>query len=272
MLAVDGVRREWGCEKGDGKSQRTGREERRGRRRGPIPSLRWCLDGFCGYLDAGRGARASTSLVSTFASVTATRSRNTLRGGSTAVPFQYLSVTCKSPSLPRLRASLAGGCFWALPRPQGTTRIPQGYSRLRSLCAMAPASLRQALTDQYGRPLASHYLRHRRRYSNLLMVAFSVYVLQNVSARVWRCPAVPLRVHRADPCPSLGQTIAGLTGNSRPKKKPAAGASKSPSELEKSSVAVEEDRGTGKKSKSRRRGPRVEVSLPSFHRRVRING
>lgn len=48
---------------------------------------------------------------------------------------------------------------------------------------MATASLRQALTDQYGRPLASHYLRHRRRYSNLLMVAFSVYVLQNVSQR-----------------------------------------------------------------------------------------
>ncbi|GAA6017017.1 hypothetical protein JCM8202_005871 [Rhodotorula sphaerocarpa] len=109
---------------------------------------------------------------------------------------------------------------------------------------MATASLRQAFTDQYGRPLTSHYLRNRRRYSNLLMVAFSVYVLQN--------------------------TIAGLTGNSRPKKKPLAGASKSPSELERSSVAIEEDRGAGKKSKSRRRGPRVEVDAIFWQRLGRL--
>lgn len=47
---------------------------------------------------------------------------------------------------------------------------------------MAPAqsTLRHAVREQYARPLIAHYLAHRRRYSNLLMVAFSAYVLQNV--------------------------------------------------------------------------------------------
>jgi len=30
-------------------------------------------------------------------------------------------------------------------------------------------------------PVALHYLQHRRRYSNLLMVGFAGYVVQNVS-------------------------------------------------------------------------------------------
>ena len=51
---------------------------------------------------------------------------------------------------------------------------------------MAPvqSTLRRGAVEQYARPLVAHYLAHRRRYSNLLMVAFSAYVLQNVRVQV----------------------------------------------------------------------------------------
>lgn len=51
---------------------------------------------------------------------------------------------------------------------------------------MAPAqsTLRRGAVEQYARPLIAHYLDHRRRYSNLLMVAFSAYVLQNVRVQI----------------------------------------------------------------------------------------
>lgn len=59
---------------------------------------------------------------------------------------------------------------------------------------MAPAqsTLRRRLRDGYALPLAAHYLSRRRLYSNLLMVAFSAYVLQNVSNR----PRTPRDAHR----------------------------------------------------------------------------
>ncbi|KPV77782.1 uncharacterized protein RHOBADRAFT_48039 [Rhodotorula graminis WP1] len=49
---------------------------------------------------------------------------------------------------------------------------------------MAPAqsTLRRRLRDDYALPLAAHYLSRRRLYSNLLMVAFSAYVLQNTAS------------------------------------------------------------------------------------------
>jgi len=56
---------------------------------------------------------------------------------------------------------------------------------------MAPAqsTLRRRLRDDYALPFAAHYLSRRRLYSNLLMVAFSAYVLQNVR----RLPPVPVQ-------------------------------------------------------------------------------
>lgn len=49
--------------------------------------------------------------------------------------------------------------------------------------AHVQSTLRARVRDQYAMPAAAHYLRHRRRYSNLLMVAFSAYVFQNVRLR-----------------------------------------------------------------------------------------
>ncbi|BGP17059.1 hypothetical protein JCM10213_000303 [Rhodosporidiobolus nylandii] len=44
--------------------------------------------------------------------------------------------------------------------------------------APLPTSV-QKLRDDYGLPFVLHYLRHRRRYSNMLMLAFTAYVLQS---------------------------------------------------------------------------------------------
>ncbi|GAA5968202.1 hypothetical protein JCM8115_006154 [Rhodotorula mucilaginosa] len=119
---------------------------------------------------------------------------------------------------------------------------------------MAPAqsTLRRGAVEQYARPLIAHYLAHRRRYSNLLMVAFSAYVLQN--------------------------TYAGLTGSASAKKKAKAGASAqgAPSQtLQTMSQGADEVKGgaatTGStKSRSKRRGPRVEVDAVFWQRLSRL--
>ncbi|TKA58577.1 hypothetical protein B0A53_00318 [Rhodotorula sp. CCFEE 5036] len=119
---------------------------------------------------------------------------------------------------------------------------------------MAPAqsTLRRGAVEQYARPLIAHYLAHRRRYSNLLMVAFSAYVLQN--------------------------TYAGLTGSASAKKKAKASASAqgAPSQtLQTMSQGADEVKGgaatTGStKSRSKRRGPRVEVDAVFWQRLSRL--
>ncbi|GAA5988228.1 hypothetical protein JCM10908_002122 [Rhodotorula pacifica] len=114
---------------------------------------------------------------------------------------------------------------------------------------MAPAqsTLRRAATEQYARPLVAHYLAHRRRYSNLLMVAFSAYVLQN--------------------------TYAGLTGSASAKKKAKAAAqgTAAPQTSQNTSRVVEEGKGSaGGKSRGKRRGPRVEVDAVFWQRLSRL--
>ncbi|GAA5936592.1 uncharacterized protein JCM15063_001932 [Sporobolomyces koalae] len=93
-------------------------------------------------------------------------------------------------------------------------------------------------------PVAMHYLQHRRRYSNLLMIAFSGYVVQN--------------------------TYAGLTGGSRKKtKSPPKDREKSAVETSGAAEAGVSGTSTGK-GRGRRRGPRVEVDALFFQRLGRL--
>ncbi|GAA5875126.1 hypothetical protein JCM3774_001644 [Rhodotorula dairenensis] len=116
---------------------------------------------------------------------------------------------------------------------------------------MAPAqsTLRRTAAGQYARPLVAHYLAHRRRYSNLLMIAFSAYVLQN--------------------------TYAGLTGSAAAKKKVKAAAGQLPNATAQSAVqatgavAVSETK-AGARSRTKRRGPRVEVDAVFWQRLSRL--
>ncbi|TNY17433.1 ATP-binding cassette, subfamily D, member 2 [Rhodotorula diobovata] len=115
---------------------------------------------------------------------------------------------------------------------------------------MAPAqsTLRRRLRDGYALPLAAHYLSRRRLYSNLLMVAFSAYVLQN--------------------------TYAGLTGSSSAKRKAkgaAASAQSSEAVAEKrADVAGEANAASAGGKGRKRRGPRVEVDALFFQRLSRL--
>ncbi|GAA5979026.1 hypothetical protein JCM11641_004947 [Rhodosporidiobolus odoratus] len=100
------------------------------------------------------------------------------------------------------------------------------------------------LRDQYGLPFAVHYLQHRRRYSNLLMITFSAYVLHS--------------------------TYSGLTGSNRKAQKvqktqgtqgQAAGIS----------GAAEKGAASGASTRrSRRKAPRVEVDALFFQRLSRL--
>ncbi|GAA5911680.1 hypothetical protein JCM8208_002206 [Rhodotorula glutinis] len=116
---------------------------------------------------------------------------------------------------------------------------------------MAPAqsTLRRRLRDEYALPFAAHYLSRRRLYSNLLMVAFSAYVLQN--------------------------TYAGLTGSSSAKRKakPAAASSTGgegqASEKGASSVSETASSSAGPRGR-KKRGPRVEVDALFFQRLSRL--
>ncbi|KWU42313.1 hypothetical protein RHOSPDRAFT_36110, partial [Rhodotorula sp. JG-1b] len=119
---------------------------------------------------------------------------------------------------------------------------------------MAPvqSTLRRGAVEQYARPLVAHYLAHRRRYSNLLMVAFSAYVLQN--------------------------TYAGLTGSASAKKKTKAAASApgaAPKTVQATNQSTDELKGGAAaggsaKSRTKRRGPRVEVDAVFWQRLSRL--
>ncbi|BGP00311.1 Peroxisomal long-chain fatty acid import protein 1 [Rhodotorula toruloides] len=123
---------------------------------------------------------------------------------------------------------------------------------------MAPAqsTLRRKLRDEYAMPFAAHYIQHRRRYSSLMMVAFSAYVLQN--------------------------TYAGLTGGPSSKRKAKAaqqtqgaqGKPGGPGDVaEKSAAGGAVDtggRGGGAGGRRKRRGPRVEVDALFFQRLTRL--
>ncbi|GAA5846801.1 hypothetical protein JCM5353_005908 [Sporobolomyces roseus] len=93
-------------------------------------------------------------------------------------------------------------------------------------------------------PVALHYLQHRRRYSNLLMIGFAGYVVQN--------------------------TYAGLTGGSRKKSK---SSSQTGDNQPKEAVAPVETVGTVAatgRGRGKRRGPRVEVDALFFQRLTRL--
>ncbi|CDR41711.1 RHTO0S06e04654g1_1 [Rhodotorula toruloides] len=121
---------------------------------------------------------------------------------------------------------------------------------------MAPAqsTLRRKLRDEYAMPFAAHYIQHRRRYSSLMMVAFSAYVLQN--------------------------TYAGLTGGPSSKRKAKAaqqtqgtqGKPGGPGDVTQKSAAgaVETVGRGGAGGRRKRRGPRVEVDALFFQRLTRL--
>lgn len=137
---------------------------------------------------------------------------------------------------------------------------------------MAPAqsTLRRTAAEQYARPFVAHYLAHRRRYSNLLMIAFSAYVLQNVGrssgqgSRILRHPVAA----ELTASTRLPQTYAGLTGSASAKKKAKAAAgqptSATPQVVQTVGGVSDETKGGagagGSRSRTKRRGPRVEVS------------
>ncbi|GAA5907008.1 hypothetical protein JCM6882_000030 [Rhodosporidiobolus microsporus] len=110
------------------------------------------------------------------------------------------------------------------------------------------------MKDEYGLPFVLHYMRHRRRYSNLLMLGFSAYVLQN--------------------------TYSGLTGGSSSAKKKAQNAQGVQGRAGGVSDAVEKgsagtssttaapSSGSGRRGK--KRGPRVEVDALFFQRLSRL--
>ncbi|BGP32919.1 ATP-binding cassette long-chain fatty acid transporter pxa2 [Rhodotorula toruloides] len=122
---------------------------------------------------------------------------------------------------------------------------------------MAPAqsTLRRKLRDEWALPFAAHYIQHRRRYSSLMMVAFSAYVIQN--------------------------TYAGLTGGPSSKRKAKAaqqtqgaqGKPGGPGDVAEKSAAggaVETGGRGGAGGRRKRRGPRVEVDALFFQRLTRL--
>ncbi|GAA5937099.1 hypothetical protein JCM1841_001882 [Sporobolomyces salmonicolor] len=125
-------------------------------------------------------------------------------------------------------------------------------STLRSASSSPGSSLTApALLQQYAGPLAAHYLRHRRTYSNALMVGFAGYVIHN--------------------------TYSGITGGSSRKPKPQGGTQHQPSPgdaVEKGAQgavdAQEGSSGEGARGKRRRRGPKVEVDALFFQRLTRL--
>lgn len=93
-------------------------------------------------------------------------------------------------------------------------------------------------------PVAMHYLQHRRRYSNLLMVGFAGYVVQN--------------------------TYAGLTGGSRKRTKtPPQTGPKENTDAQTSADTADTGAGSGR-GKRKGRGPRVEVDALFFQRLGRL--
>ncbi|GAA5958524.1 hypothetical protein JCM21900_005425 [Sporobolomyces salmonicolor] len=125
-------------------------------------------------------------------------------------------------------------------------------SALRSPSSLPGSSLTApALLQQYAAPLAAHYLRHRRTYSNALMAGFAGYVIHN--------------------------TYSGITGASSRKSKPQGGTQHQPSPgdaVEKGAQgavdAQEGSSGEGARGKRRRRGPKVEVDALFFQRLTRL--
>ncbi|GAA6057868.1 hypothetical protein JCM3770_002730 [Rhodotorula araucariae] len=125
--------------------------------------------------------------------------------------------------------------------------------------AHAQSTLRTRIRNDYALPLAAHYLGRRRLYSNLLMVAFSAYVVQN--------------------------TYTGLTGSSSAKRKAKAAAQVSGTQGQSGGVGdaaakgasaasgaasvVSGAAGPGARGK-KRRGPRVEVDALFFQRLSRL--
>ncbi|GAA5824542.1 hypothetical protein JCM11251_000466 [Rhodosporidiobolus azoricus] len=108
--------------------------------------------------------------------------------------------------------------------------------------------------NEYGLPFVLHYMRHRRRYSNLLMLAFSAYVLQN--------------------------TYSGLTGGGGAKKKAgkaqgtqarAGGISDAVEKGSAGTSSATAGAGTGgSRKRGKKRGPRVEVDALFFNRLSRL--
>ncbi|GAA6023383.1 hypothetical protein JCM10207_002527 [Rhodosporidiobolus poonsookiae] len=108
------------------------------------------------------------------------------------------------------------------------------------------------LRDRYGLPAATHYLRHRQRYSNLLMLAFSTYVVHN--------------------------TYSGLTGGSSRAKKQAQQAQGVQGQpggvgdaIDKGSAGTANVTSSGSGGRrGKKRGPRVEVDALFFQRLSRL--
>ncbi|GAA5885780.1 hypothetical protein JCM5296_000142 [Sporobolomyces johnsonii] len=121
-------------------------------------------------------------------------------------------------------------------------------STLRSLSSSPGSSpTAAALLQQYVAPLAAHYLRHRRTYSNALMAGFAGYVIHN--------------------------TYSGITGGSSRKPKPQRQPGPDDAVEKGTQGAVGAQEGSsreGARGKRRKRGPKVEVDALFFQRLTRL--
>ncbi|GAA6006497.1 uncharacterized protein JCM10292_003794 [Rhodotorula paludigena] len=125
--------------------------------------------------------------------------------------------------------------------------------------AHVQSTLRARVRDQYAMPAAAHYLRHRRRYSNLLMVAFSAYVFQNTYAGLTGGSSAAKRKAKAAARAKGTQGQPGGAGDAAEK-----GAGMSGGSVGSSGPAV------GGAKERKRRGPRVEVDALFFQRLSRL--
>ncbi|GAA5853045.1 hypothetical protein JCM3766R1_000852 [Sporobolomyces carnicolor] len=121
---------------------------------------------------------------------------------------------------------------------------PAGSAGARAGKTKTPTSPFAKSLQRKMLPIAIHYLQHRRKYSNLLMIGFAGYVVQN--------------------------TYAGLTGGSRKKAKAAKPGQATESASGVNTTDTLEGRAGGGRGRGKRRGPRVEVDALFFQRLGRL--
>lgn len=120
------------------------------------------------------------------------RSRLDRRGArSTPAPFHRLHPITSVIAIGRALDTRSGSLYTMSMQPAGSAGARAGKTK-------TPTSPFAKSLQRKMLPIAIHYLQHRRKYSNLLMIGFAGYVVQNVSSP-WPCasPVQPIEAVRS---------------------------------------------------------------------------